>query len=182
MLTRLLVRHRRGDDDENEILLTGIVDRMLDAGRQIDDVVAADDTCLVADLHQSLAFEHVVDLLLHLVTVPFHIGHRLVHRDAVVEMLRLESVGRRERLRQRAAEMIRILPPRRLRDVLERCLAFVLRKRGLTSPVSYRAGNAGQKPALYRASAAITPRRSRADAPRRRHARRARTAYSPRSR
>jgi hypothetical protein len=45
------------------------------------------------------------------VLVPRHVGHRLVHRDAAVEMARVGGLGHHRRLRQRAAEMVGKFPP-----------------------------------------------------------------------
>ena len=42
---------------------------MFDAGRQEDEVVLANNVVLPGDLHQPLAFEHVIDLLLHVMLV-----------------------------------------------------------------------------------------------------------------
>ena len=61
---------------------------MLDARRQEDEVVLAHDTILSRDLHQPLAFEHVIDLFLDAMTVPRDMRHRLVHRNPVVDAAR----------------------------------------------------------------------------------------------
>ena len=42
-----------------------------DARRQKDVIVLAHNVVLAVDLHQAFAFEHVVDLLLHLVPCTF---------------------------------------------------------------------------------------------------------------
>ena len=65
-----------------------VADRMRNAGRDEDDVVPAHDLALALDLHRALAFEHVVDLLLHLVGVRLDVGHRLIGRNAVVDQTR----------------------------------------------------------------------------------------------
>ena len=58
---------------------------MFDAGRQEDEVVLAYDVILPGDLHQPLAFEHVVDLLLH---------KMLVARDMLAKTAASLPVGR----------------------------------------------------------------------------------------
>ena len=92
-IARLIVANRRSHDQKHQIDQPGVRDRMLDARRQEDEVVLAHDMVLARDLHQPLAFEHVIDLLLHLVLVARDMGHRLVHRDAVVEMARAAVSG-----------------------------------------------------------------------------------------
>ena len=82
-----LIRHRRRDDEKHEIDQPGVRDRMIDARRQEDVIVLAHDVILAVDLHQALALDHVIDLLLHLVLVHFDVGHRLIHRDAIVDVL-----------------------------------------------------------------------------------------------
>ena len=103
----LLVRHRRGDDEKNEISQPRILDAVLDPRRDEDHVMAPDDLLLAGDLHQALAFEYVIDLLLHLVGMPFDIGHWLVAGNPVVELFGVGRVGRDQRLGQRAAEVAR---------------------------------------------------------------------------
>ena len=80
-----LVRHRRRHDEEDEIDQPGVRDRVIDARRQEDEVVFAHDVILAVDVHQAFALDDVIDLLLHLVPVHLHIGHRLIHRDAIVD-------------------------------------------------------------------------------------------------
>src|SRR5664280_2054436 len=118
LLLRLVSDGRR-DDEEHEIDQAGVRDRMIDARRQENVVVFAHDMILAVDVHQTLALDHVIDLLLHLVFVHFHIGHRLVHRDAIVDVLRTGGFRHHQRLRQRAAEMIGKLAPRHLGDVAD---------------------------------------------------------------
>src|SRR5664280_2433167 len=116
-----LIRHRRCDDEKHEIDQPGVRDRMIDARRQEDVIVFAHDVILAVDLHQAFTLDHVIDLLLllHLVLVHFHMGHRLIHRDAIVDVLRARGLRHHQRLRQRAAEMIRKLAPRHLGDVAD---------------------------------------------------------------
>src|SRR5262249_53363262 len=90
---------------------------------QEDHVVLAHDMRLIADLHQRLAFEHVIDLLLDLVGVLLHVSHRLVHRDAVIDVARLGILRPHQRLRQRAAEMIGKFLPRHFGDVADEPLS-----------------------------------------------------------
>ena len=97
---------------------------MIDAGRQKNEVVLAHDVSLAVDVHQAFALDHVIDLLLHFVLVHLHIGHRLIHRDAVVDMPRAGGLRHHQRFRQRAAEMIGELPPRHFGDVADEPFAF----------------------------------------------------------
>ena len=60
---------------------------MIDARRQEDVIVLAHDVILAVDLHQAFTLDHVIDLFLHRVLVHLHIGHRLIHRDAIVDVL-----------------------------------------------------------------------------------------------
>ena len=53
---------------------------------QENKIVLAHDMILSCDLHQPLAFEHVIDLLLDLMLVASDMRHRLVHRNAVVDV------------------------------------------------------------------------------------------------
>ena len=43
---------------------------------------------VAGNLHQPVAFEHVVDLLLDAMLVPADVGHRLIHRNPVIEVTR----------------------------------------------------------------------------------------------
>src|SRR2546426_2698907 len=81
----LVIRHRRGDHQKHQIDQPGIRDRVFDAGRQEDEVVLAYHMVLARNLHQPLAFEHVIDLLLHEMLVARDMRHRLVHSDPVVD-------------------------------------------------------------------------------------------------
>jgi hypothetical protein len=73
---RLAIRHRRRDHQKHQIDQTGVRDRMLDARGQENDIVPG--TGSTRD-PSALAFQYVIDLLLHPVLVARH-GHRLVHR------------------------------------------------------------------------------------------------------
>src|SRR3546814_14413390 len=64
-----LVVDRRGDHDEGQVAEAAIVNGVGGPGRNEDDVVLAHHPSLAVDLHQPLAVEHVVDLLLPLVGV-----------------------------------------------------------------------------------------------------------------
>ena len=56
------------------------------------------DGILAVDLHQALAFDDVIDLLLHLVAVRLDIGLGLIHRNAVVDVMRAGGVEHHQRL------------------------------------------------------------------------------------
>ena len=64
-----------------------------------DNVVLAHHTCLALDLHQAFAVQDVIDLLLNLVDVAFHVGHRLVGRYPKVHQLRPGGLRSHQRLR-----------------------------------------------------------------------------------
>src|SRR5579862_8608244 len=55
-----IVAHRRGYHQKYQIDEPGVGYRVLDAGRQEDEVVLAHDVVLAGDVHQSLAFDHVI--------------------------------------------------------------------------------------------------------------------------
>ena len=95
-------------------------DRVLDARRQEDHVVAADDPALALDLHEALAVEHVIDLLLHLMPVWRHVSLRLVAGDPVIEPARAVDLGPHQHLGTGAAVVRGRLLPRHLGDVRDR--------------------------------------------------------------
>ena len=97
---------------------------MLDAGRQEDKIVLAHDVVLAGDLHQPLAFEHVIDLLLNLMLVPRDMRHRLVHRNPVVEVTRARGLRHHQRLRQRAAKMVGEFAPGHFGDIADEGAVF----------------------------------------------------------
>ena len=115
----LVIRHRRSDHQKHQIDQPGIRDRVLDAGRQEDEVVLAHHVVLARDFHQPLAFEHVIDLLLHEMLVARDMRHRLVHRDAIVDVTGARGLRHHQRFRQRAAKMIGKFPPRHFGDVAD---------------------------------------------------------------
>src|SRR5215470_2819767 len=117
----LFILYRGGDDDERQVGDPVVADRVGNAGRNEDDVVLAHGLSLAFDLHRALAFQHVIDLLLHAVGVRLHIGHGLIRRDAIVDEARTGGFRTHERLGQRAAEMAGVLLPRRLDDVADHC-------------------------------------------------------------
>jgi len=45
------------------------------------------------DLHQPFAFEHVINLFLNLMLVARDMGHRLVHRNAIIDVTRAGGLG-----------------------------------------------------------------------------------------
>src|SRR2546421_358142 len=82
----LVVRHRRSDHQEHENDQPRIRDGVLDAGRQENEIVLAHDVILARDLHQPLAFKHVIDLLLQAVLVARDMRHPLGQGKAVVDV------------------------------------------------------------------------------------------------
>jgi len=89
------------------------------AGRQKDEVVLAHDVILAGNLHQPLAFEHVIDLFLNLMLVPGNTRHRLIHRNPVIEVPRTRRLRHHQRLRQRTAEVIGKFAPGHFGDVAD---------------------------------------------------------------
>src|SRR3974390_2614005 len=84
-ICNLRILDRCGHDYESEITQAVIGDGVDDPWGNENNVVLADNPPLAVDLHRALSFEHMVDLLLHLVGMGCHIGHRLVGRDAIVD-------------------------------------------------------------------------------------------------
>jgi hypothetical protein len=120
----IFVGHRRGDDQEDEVVEAGIGERVRHAGGQEDHVVAAHHPALVADLHQPLALQHVIDLLLNPVRVPLDMGPGRVAGDPVVNLARAGGSGMDQQLRQRAAVMAGQLVPRQLGYIADEGLAL----------------------------------------------------------
>src|SRR5229473_5722686 len=76
-----VIGHRRCDHQKHQIDQAGIRNGVFDTGRQKDEIVLAHHMILACNLHQPLAFEHVVDLLLNQMLVPGDMRHRLIHRN-----------------------------------------------------------------------------------------------------
>ena len=79
----------------------------------------AHDVILAGNLHQPLAFEHVIDLFLNLMLVPGDMRHRLIHRNPVIEVTRARRLRHHQWLRQRAAEVIGKFAPGHFGDIAE---------------------------------------------------------------
>jgi hypothetical protein len=88
----VVVGDRGRGHQEDEVEKSDIGDRVLDTGRKKNDVVLANHVGSAVDVHQSFGIEHVVDLLLDLMAVFCHVGHRLAHRNPVVDVARAGRV------------------------------------------------------------------------------------------
>src|SRR4051794_11178042 len=88
---------------------------------------------LARDFHQPLAFEHVIDLLLHEMLVARDMRHRLGHRKPVVDVTGAPGLRHDQRFRQRAAEMVGEFPPPHFGEVGDEG-AVVFRSHDVSSP------------------------------------------------
>jgi fumarate reductase flavoprotein subunit len=113
----------RRNHEKHQIDESCILNRVINSWRQENIVMLAHNMVPAVDFHAAFAFENVINLFLHLVPVQLHMRHRLIHRDAIVNVLRARGLGHHQWFRQRVAEMIRELPPRHFGDIADEPLA-----------------------------------------------------------
>src|SRR5476649_2712704 len=80
----LLIVYWRSGNDKREVSKTGIVNCVLHAGRDVNDVMLAYDLTLAVHFHRALSIKNVVHRFLDFMGVQRHVSHRLVAGDAIV--------------------------------------------------------------------------------------------------